>query len=122
MVFSFVFHQVLKALAIDLDTDDLRPKVPTAYFTNRELQQGEDVRLPIPAFFDDFVLVVIAATPEELISKCARVLEKKQSGKAFASRGMEVNDSVRKTEVLLPFNGTGAAKVGEVLNSGTPDN
>ena len=61
VVFSFAFHQVSKALAIDSDTDDLKPKVPTASFTNGELQQGEDVRLPIPAFFDDFVLVVTAA-------------------------------------------------------------
>ena len=32
---------------------------------------------------------------------------------------MEVNDSVGKTEVLLQFNGTGAAKVREALDSGT---
>ena len=89
------------------------PKVPAAYFTNGELQQGEDVRLPIPAFFDEFVLVVTAATPEELIPKCARVLEK--TGKVVASRGMEVNDSVGKTEVLLQFNETGAAKVREAI-------
>ena len=30
VVFSFAFHRVLKALAIDLDTDELRPKGPTA--------------------------------------------------------------------------------------------
>ena len=48
VVFSFAFHQVFKALAIDLNTDDLKPKVPTAFFINGELQQGEDVRLPIP--------------------------------------------------------------------------
>ena len=75
------------------------------------------MRLPIPAFFDDFVLVVTAATPEELIPKCARVLEK--TGKAFASRGMEVNDSVGKTKVLLQFYETGAAKVREAIATGT---
>ena len=67
-------------------------------------------------FFDDFVLVVTAPTPQELIPKCARVLEK--SGKAFASRGMEVNDSRGKTEALLQFNGTGAAKVKSVMTAG----
>ena len=66
------------------------------------------MRLLIPAFFDDFVLVVFAATPEELIPKCARVLE--NTRKAFASRGMEVNDSDGKTKVLLKFNGRGVAK------------
>ena len=60
---------------MDLDTDELRPKVPTATFEDGRLQQGEGVRLPIPAFFDDFVLVVTAATPAELIPKCSRVLE-----------------------------------------------
>ena len=32
---------------------------------------------------------------------------------------MEVNDSVGKTEVLLQFNGTGAAKVREAIETGT---
>ena len=41
------------------------------------------------------------------------------SGKVVASRGMEVNDSVGKTEVLLRFNGTGVAKVREALDAGT---
>ena len=41
------------------------------------------------------------------------------SGQVVASRGMEVNDSVGKTEVLLQFNGTGAATVREALNTGT---
>ena len=69
----------LKKLAIDLDIDELRPKVPTATFVDGELQQGEDVKLPITAFFDDFVLVVTAATPAELIPKCSRVLKIKKS-------------------------------------------
>ena len=60
---------------MDLDTDELRPKVPTATTADGELQQGEDVILPIPGFFHDLVLVVIATTPEEIIPKCARVLE-----------------------------------------------
>ena len=30
VVFSFAFHDVLKAFALDLDTDELRQKVPTA--------------------------------------------------------------------------------------------
>ena len=32
---------------------------------------------------------------------------------------MEVNDSVGKTEVLLPFDGTGAVTVREGFNTGT---
>ena len=96
---------------MDLDIDALRPRVPTATFADGELQQGEDVRLPIPVLFDDFVLVVAAATPAELIPKCTRVLE--TTGKVFASRGMEVNDSAGKTEVLLQMNGTGVATVRE---------
>ena len=96
VVFSFAFHQVLKSLAEDLDTDDLRPSEPTASFRNGEIHQGEDTKLPIPAFFDDFVLVVIASTPQEAIPKCARVLENK-SGTVFASRGMEDNDNSGKT-------------------------
>ena len=63
-VFSFVFHHVLRSLARDLDTDDLTPSVPTASFVNGEIHQGEDTKLPIPAFFDDFVLVVIAPIPK----------------------------------------------------------
>ena len=54
MVFSFAFHQAAKALAMDLDTDEFRPKVPTATFEDGGLQQGEDVKLPIAVFFDDF--------------------------------------------------------------------
>ena len=60
---------------MDLDTDEVRPKVPTATFADGELQQGEDVRLTIPFFVVVFVLVVIATTLEELIPKFARVLE-----------------------------------------------
>ena len=60
-------------------------------------------------FFDDFVLVVTAPSPQELVQKCARVLS--NTGKAFASRGMEVNDNRGKTEAFLEFYGTGAAKV-----------
>ena len=73
VVFSFAFHQVLKSLATDLDTEDLRPSVPTASFVDGKIHQGEDVKLPIPAFFDDVVLVVTAPSPQELIPKCARV-------------------------------------------------
>jgi hypothetical protein len=109
VVFSFAFHQVLRALAEDLDTEDLRPTVPTASIVDGEFHQGEDTKLPIPAVFDDLVLVVTAPSPQELVQKCARVLAK--TGKAFASRGMEVNDSRGKTEALLEFYGTGAAKV-----------
>ena len=101
--FSFAFHQVLRSLAKDLDTDDLRPSVPTASFVNGEIHQGEDTKLPIPAFFDDFVLVVTAPTPQELIPKCARVLE--NTGKAFASRGMEVNDNSGKRRPSCNFIG-----------------
>ena len=61
VVFSFAFHHVLKSLAKDLDSDDLRPSVPTAFFLNGEIHQGEDTKLPIHSFFNDFVLVVIAS-------------------------------------------------------------
>ena len=60
------------------------------------------------------MLVVIAPTPQDVIPKCARVLEKMKktkTGTSFASRGMDVNDNRRNTEALLQFNGTGAAKV-----------
>ena len=93
----------MKSLAKDLDTDDLRPSVPTASFINGEIHQGEATKLPIPAFFDDFVLVVTAPTPQELIPKCARVLE--QSRKAFAIRGMEVNDNSGKQRSSCNFMG-----------------
>ena len=99
----------VRSLAQDLDSDDLRPSVPTAIFSDGEIHQGEDVKLPINAFFDDFVLVVTAPTPQELIPKCARVLQKAE--KAFATKGMEVNDNRGKTEPLLEFYGTGSAKV-----------
>ena len=77
VVFSFAYHQVLRCLAQDLDSDDLRPSVPTASFVDGEIHQGEDTKLPILALFDDFVLVVTAPTPQELIPKCATVLENK---------------------------------------------
>ena len=57
VILSCAFHQVLNALAVDLDVEEFRPSVPTASFIDREVQQGEDVRLPIPAFFDNFVCV-----------------------------------------------------------------
>ena len=79
VVYSFAFHQVLKSLAKDLDTDNFRPSVPRTSFVNGEIHQGEDTKLPILAFFDDFVLVVTAPTPQELIPKCARVLEKTET-------------------------------------------
>ena len=50
VVFSFTFHQVLRSLAQDLDSDDLRPSVPTATFVDGEIHQGEDTKLPIPVF------------------------------------------------------------------------
>ena len=49
VVFSFAFHQVLRSLAKDLDTDDFRPNVPTASFVDGEIHQGEDTKLPIHA-------------------------------------------------------------------------
>ena len=64
VVFSFAFHHTLKSLENDLDTDDFRPSVPTASFVNGEIHQGEDTKLPILAFFDDFVLVVTAPTSQ----------------------------------------------------------
>ena len=64
--------------------------------------------LPIPVFFVDFVLVVIAATPEELIPKCARVLAKQEKHlRRLAWKSM------------LQFNGTGVAKVREAIATGT---
>ena len=88
VVFSFACHQVLRSLAQDLDSDDLRPSVPAASFVDGEIHQGEDTKLPIPAFFYDFVLVVTAPTPQELIPKCARVLQqikKSVSNKRYGS-------------------------------------
>ena len=72
VVSSFAFHQVLRSLAKDLDTDDFRPSVPTAFFVNGEIHKGEDTKLPIPVFFDDVVLVVTAPISQELMPKCAR--------------------------------------------------
>ena len=82
VVFSFAFHQVLRSLAKDLDTDDLRPNVSTASFVDGEIHRGEETKFPIPAFFDDFVLAVTAPTPQELIPKCARVLEEIKNKKS----------------------------------------
>ena len=89
----------------------------TYSFVEGEIHRGEDTKLPIPASFVDFVLVVTAPSPQELLPKCARVLE--NTGKAFASRGMEVNDSRGNTEALLQFNGTGAAKVKMDVTAGS---
>ena len=119
VVFSFAFHQVLRSLAQDLDSDDLRPSVPTATFVDGEIHQGEDTKLPIPAFFDDFVLVVTAPTPQEVIQKCARILQNNKNGKAFATKGIEDNENRGNTEALLQFNGTGAVKVKEDLSTGS---
>ena len=58
-----------------------------------------------------------ALTPQELLPKCARVLDK--SGKVFASRGMAVNDNKGTTQAFLQFNGTGAAKVKCGLTAGS---
>ena len=80
------FHKVLRSLAQDLDSDDFRPTVPTASFKDGEIHQGEDTKLPIPAFFDDFVLVVTAPTPEEFIPKRARVWEQKIRKSIFNNR------------------------------------
>ena len=49
--------------------------------------------------------------------KCARAMGK--TGVAFTSRGMHVNDSVDKTDVLLHFYETGAAAARDGLNRGT---
>ena len=74
------------------------------------------MRLPIPAFFDDVVRVVTVATLVELIPKCTHAMEKPR--KCVASRGMEVNDNVGKTEVFLQFNGTGVAIVRDASTQG----
>ena len=42
-----------------------------------------------------------------------------KSGKTFATKGMEVNDNRGKTEAVLQFNGTGAAKVKHDLPTGS---
>ena len=39
VVVSFAFHQILKAFALDLDSEELRPKVPTAAVHEEVLQQ-----------------------------------------------------------------------------------
>ena len=48
-----------------------------------------------------------------------RVFWNKTTGVAFTSCGMHVNDSVGQTEVLLRFDGTGAAAARDGLNTGT---
>ena len=52
-------------------------------------------------------------------AECCACPGKAQTGVAFISHGMHVNDSVGKTEVLLRFDGTGAAAARDGLNTGT---
>ena len=44
VVFSVALHQVLKALAINLDTDDLRPSQPTVVLNEDGFETGETFR------------------------------------------------------------------------------
>ena len=42
-------------LTIDLNTEEFRPKAATAVLTEEGIEVGEDVRIPVPAFFDYFI-------------------------------------------------------------------
>ena len=63
-------------------------------------------RVPIPAFFDDFVIPVLTDSPTELQEKTRSALA--ATACSFAERGMTINDAKGKTDILMFYNGKGS--------------
>ena len=59
--------------------------------------------MPIVAFFDDFVILVVAATPGALGADCSKALRIVADN--LARRGMPINSAHGKTEALPTFHG-----------------
>ena len=103
VVFAFAFQKVLQLLVAQLDHSDLRPRVPAAHPEDPLETQGTHL-MPLPAFFDDFVIPVTATSPAELFDNMSSVIS--ITGQSFARRGMIVNDKPGKTEAMLAFHGS----------------
>ena len=104
IVFAFAFQKVLQILVEKLDAHDLRPRIPRAAIDDHTTIDG-DTRMPPPAFFDDFVVPVLAPNPFALHQKLSAVLH--ITGTAFAKRSMTVNDKPGKTEIMCTYSKKG---------------
>ena len=103
VVCSYAFHK-----AADLDKQGLRPLVLTAIFNpaTGALEEGS-VPMPIVAFLDDFVVLVVTKTPGAFRAVCSKALGIVADN--LARRGMSINALRGKTEAVLTFHGSEAA-------------
>ena len=62
--------------------------------------------MPLPAFFDDFVVPVLSPTPADLFADVTTVLA--CTGRSFATGGMAIKDKPGKTEAVIAFHGEGS--------------
>ena len=70
IIFAFAFQKVFQLLVTQLDHSDLRPRVPAAHPEDPLETEGTHL-MPLPAFFDDFVLPVTATSPADFVdNKC----------------------------------------------------
>ena len=80
-VFAFAFQRVLKNVAKRLDDLDLRLDIPHGpqHTFHKQPPEGS-TQLPIPAFFDDFTITIIADSPVQLLPKVREALKALAAG------------------------------------------
>ena len=92
-------------MATRLDTFGLRPKLPVVDPDSPLLLTGQVTKMPLPTFFDDFIVPVVAENPVTLLKHLSKALA--LTAESLAKSGMQINDKPGKTEVLVDFHGTG---------------
>ena len=61
--------------------------------------------MPLPTFFDDFIVPIVAECPVTLLRRLKKALSLTAS--ALAKSGMQINDKPGNTEILINFHGSG---------------
>ena len=86
-VFAFDFQRVLRSVAKRLDQDQLRPTIPTGDPATLHAQVPTSyVALPIPCFFDDFIVVIFSELLSTLMPKASKTLTAIAGGLAARKR------------------------------------
>ena len=117
-VFAFASQRVLKNVAKRLDDFDLRPNIPFGpqHTFHQQPPEGFD-KIPILAFFDDFTITIFTDTPDQLLPKDREALKAVAAG--LTAHGMQVNDYVGKTEIIISYHGPGSFAASQFHHSQT---
>ena len=108
LIFALVFHAVQKQVHSELLARGMLPMLvlKPGPFAPPDLATDLTVALPPPAFHDDLVIPLEAATPEGLVQAVAEAAA--IMTEAAAAFGMKVNLAEGNTEAIYAFAGKGS--------------